>query len=829
MKQKFFVTGMSCSACSAHVDKTVRALECVEDVAVSLLTNSMLVEFKGESDIDAVVSAVINEGYGCEILDEYAPKNKPSAKKEADDEEKSTKKRIIYSLILLALLMYLSMGHMTGLPLPPFFEGEKSAAAFLLAQFILSLSVCFINRKFFENGIKKLVRFAPNMDSLVAVGAGAAFLYSTVILFGVSGAFPCDAIHAKHNVYFESAAMILTLVTVGKFLEARARGKTSEAIKKLIELSPATAIVIQNGEETHILTEEVKKGDIILVKPGSRIPVDGIITEGYAVLDESALTGESIPAEKKVGDKVFGATINSSGAFLMSAEKVGSDTALAQIIRLIEEASASKAPVAKLADKISGIFVPTVIGIAVIVFAVWLLAGREFSFALKNAISVLVISCPCALGLATPTAVMVAMGKGAENGILFKNAESIEAACKVDTVVLDKTGTITEGEPCVTDVLPVGISESELLALAAAAEKKSEHPLSRAIIKRCQADGMNIESAEEFHNEPGFGIRAKVGGEVILAGNSAWMDKNEIGEKDYLIKGEELSGEGKTPLYFAKDGKFSGIIAVADSLRKTSYDAIKKLKSMGISVIMLTGDNSRTAQAIRKKVGIDKVISDVLPENKEQKIRELQAAGKRVMMIGDGINDAPALARADVGVAIGAGTDVAIESADIVLKKNDLADAVVAINLSRRTLTNIKQNLFWAFFYNCLGIPLASGVLYPIYKISLSPMIGAAAMSLSSVCVVSNALRLRRFKAEMGKKRDKKGGIKTVEKKMIIEGMACMHCSARVEKVLGEIDGVSASVNLEEKCAYITLSNDISDDSLIKAVTDAGYTVISIS
>ncbi len=836
MKQKFDVFGMTCSACSAHVEKSVSGLECVDKASVSLLTNSMQVEFKnGKEDIDAVVSAVEKAGYSAKKSGDTEAK-KANGVSEEDSEQKNTKFRIISSLLLLIPLMYLSMGHMIGLPLPSFLSGHMHATELLLTQFILTLFVVFINRKFYLVGFRTLFRGSPNMDSLIAIGSGAALLYSTVMLYASCG---LDALSVKyptadisysfvHNVYFESAAMILALVTIGKYLEARSAGKTSAAIKKLMELAPSRAVVVREGKEIEIPSEQVIPGDVVVIKPGAKIPVDGVILEGHAVIDESALTGESIPVEKSAGASVTGATINRSGAFTMRATKVGSDTALAQIIRLVEEASASKAPVAKLADKVSGVFVPIVILIAAITFIIWMLAGKGISFALGNAIAVLVISCPCALGLATPTAVMVGMGKGAENGILFKSAESLELLRSVTTVVLDKTGTVTEGKPKVTDIIPHNISEKELLFIAGSAEQMSEHPLSRAIIEKCKNDNINLSDITDFNNESGLGISAVLDGKTVIAGNADWLKKNGISLGKWEEDGAELANLGKTPLYFAYGEEFSGIIAVSDTIRKTSAKAIEDMQKMGLEVIMLTGDNSRTAEAIRAQAGISRVIAEVLPQDKEREIRQLKESGKTVAMIGDGINDAPALARADVGFAIGAGTDIAIESADVVLIKSDLTDAVTSIKLSRAVIRNVKQNLFWAFFYNAICIPLAAGAFYPLFNLRLSPMIGAAAMSLSSFCVVSNALRLRLFKSESGNNINKKGE-KKMEKKMIIDGMACGHCSARVEQVLNAIEGVSATVVLEEKCANITLTRDVSDDVLKAAVTDAGYTVVSLS
>lgn len=841
MKQRYDVTGMTCSACSAHVEKAVKELDCVSSVSVSLLTNSMQVDFSdGKPDDSAVINAVEKAGYGATVAGNGAVKSERVDISPPKKEQEEAKFRIIVSIAFLIPLMILSMGHMIGLPLPSFLHGTENVVSFLMTQLLLTLPIVFVNRKFFTVGFKTLIHGAPNMDSLIAVGSGAALAYGVAAIYAAGYGLGHGNAELAHRfmmeVYFESAAMILALVTLGKYFEARSTGKTSEAITKLMELAPPMAIVLRGGEEVEIPSEEVAPGDTVVVKPGGKIPVDGVILEGHAVVDESALTGESIPVEKTAGDAVTGATVNQSGAFTMCAQRVGGDTALAQIIRLVEDASASKAPVAKLADKISGVFVPIVIAISVITFIVWMAAGGGFSFALSCAIAVLVISCPCALGLATPTAVMVGMGKGAENGILFKSAESLQMARAMDVIVLDKTGTVTEGKPRVTDVIPAAADEKELLAVAGAAEQKSEHPLARAIVEKCRRDEIVLSECTDFHNEPGHGIRAVICGNTIFAGNAAWMNRNQIALDQYEEKGAALAQQGKTPLYFAAGGKLLGIIAVADTVRATSAEAIHSLQEMGLEVVMLTGDNRRTAEAIRAQTGISRVVAEVLPQDKEKEIRRLQEAGKKVAMIGDGINDAPALSRADIGFAIGAGTDIAIESADVVLMKDDLCDAVTAIRLSRAAMRNIKENLFWAFFYNCIGIPLAAGVFFPAFGWKLSPMIGAAAMSLSSVCVVSNALRLKFFRPKQAAtahngntaEYNKTEGVRTMEKMMKIEGMSCGHCSARVEKALNEIDGVTARVSLEDKTATITLSHEVADEILRKAVTDAGYEVVGL-
>lgn len=836
MKQRFKISGMTCSACSAHVEKAVNALECVKTASVSLLINSMQVEYQeGQENAAEVIRAVEKAGYGAVQEGTQDAKSMPQRADTGRTEQQETKRRIIVSVIFLALLMVLSMGHMVGLPLPSFLNGTENVIAFLMTQLLLTLPVVFINRKFFTVGFRRLLQGAPNMDSLIAVGAGAALAYGIAAIYAAGYGLGHGNMELAHRfmmeVYFESAAMILTLVTLGKYFEARSAGKTSEAITKLMELAPPRAVVLRNGQETEISSDEVVVGDVLVVKPGAKIPVDGIVLEGYGVVDESAISGESVPVEKKAEDVVTGATVNVSGAFTMRASRVGGDTALAQIVRLVEDASASKAPVAKLADKISGVFVPIVIGIALLTFIVWMATGHAFSFALSNAIAVLVISCPCALGLATPTAVMVAMGKGAENGILFKIAESLQLAREANAIVLDKTGTVTEGKPRVTDIIAADGDMDAFLTIAAAAEQKSEHPLARAVMEKSSEKGFSLPECSEFQNEPGLGLRAVCGGETVLAGNRAWLEQNNVAVASWGEHGEQLAQQGKTPLYFAKDGAFLGIIAVADTVRPSSSEAISRMQKMGLEVIMLTGDNARTAEAIRKQTGISRAVAEVLPQDKEREIRLLKEQGKKVIMVGDGINDAPALMRADVGFAIGAGTDIAMESADVVLMKNDLRDVVTAIELSRAAMRNIKENLFWAFFYNCIGIPLAAGVFYPAFHVRLSPMIGAAAMSLSSVCVVSNALRLKFFRSKYGNTEynHKTKENRKMQKKMFIEGMSCGHCSARVEKALGAVEGVGGvTVSLEDKCADIELVHEVADDVLRSAVTDAGYEVISI-
>lgn len=762
-KEKFAVTGMSCSACSAHVEKSVGALNGVAQVTVNLLTNSMVVEYD-ESVVSQkeIIKAVKSGGYGASA--EKGGAKAQSAERDSNSEAatalKLMKKRFIVSLCFLVPLMYVSMHHMFyewfGLPVPSFmtkyFHGNENAVTLALTQLLLLLPIVFANQKYFKNGFTSLFRGNPNMDSLVAMGSSAAIAYGLFALYRIGyGLGHGDmAVVERYamDLYFESAGTILTLITLGKYLETKSKGKTSEAITKLIGLAPKTAVVIRDGQELEVPVETIVVGDIIAVKPGAAIPVDGVIIEGSTSVDESAITGESIPTEKNVGDSVISATINKAGAFTFRATKVDEDTTISQIVKLVEEASASKAPIAKLADKIAGIFVPTVITIAIAAAAIWLITGATVEFALSIGISVLVISCPCALGLATPVAIMVGTGKGAENGILIKSGDALETAHKIDTVVLDKTGTITQGAPKVTDILPIGADRSTLLTIAYSLEKQSEHPLAEAIVAYAEENEISALKATDFHAEFGKGISAEIDGKRYYAGNRAFIEELGVLGGDFDGKISELADEGKTPLLFASDKELLGIIAAADTVKPASKEAIEAFKALGIETVMLTGDNARTAEAIRKKLDIPQVISEVLPQNKERKIAEFQSKGKRVAMIGDGVNDAPALTRADVGIAIGAGSDVAIESADIVLVKSDLLDAVTAIRLSRAVMRNIKENLFWAFFYNSIGIPLAAGLLFIPFGLKLNPMFGAAAMSLSSVCVVSNALRLKFFKTK---------------------------------------------------------------------------------
>lgn len=753
MNQKFSVTGMTCSACSAAVEKSVKNVEGVGSAVVNLLGNSMMVEYDGEvTSQNTIIQAVENAGYHASVFVKgKEAKSSETAENTVQAELKEMKQRIVISFCFLIPLLYIAMGHMLKFPLPAFLQGEKNAITFAFLQFLLTLPIAYTNRKYYQVGFKTLFKGHPNMDSLIAIGSSAAICYGIFAIFRIGyglGAMDMDVVmQYSMDLYFESAATILTLITLGKFLEARSKGKTSEAISKLMDLSPKTAVVVRDGKETEIPIEEVVIGDILAVRPGQSIPVDGIITEGNTAVDQSALTGESIPVEKSAGDKVMGATINKTGFFLFRAEKVGDDTTLSQIIQLVEDANSSKAPIAKLADKISGVFVPVVITIAVLATVVWLLTGATFEFALSIGIAVLVISCPCALGLATPVAIMVGTGKGASNGILIKSAEALEIAHKINTVILDKTGTITEGKPKVTDILTAeGVTEEELLTTAATIEKPSEHPLAEAILEKAKEKNILPIAVTEFQAVSGRGILAKDKNESYYSGNRYMMEEQGIDITKLLKAAEDLAEDGKTPLFFAKGKRFLGVIAVADVVKPTSMAAIRELKSLGIDVVMLTGDNKKTAEAIRRQLQIDTVIAEVLPQDKESEVRKLQQSGKKVAMIGDGINDAPALARADVGIAIGAGTDIAIESADIVLMKSDLLDAVTAITLSKATIRNIKENLFWAFFYNTIGIPLAAGVFFGILNWKLNPMFAAAAMSLSSVCVVTNALRLRFFK-----------------------------------------------------------------------------------
>ncbi len=849
MKQKFKVTGMTCSACSAHVEKAVKKLPDVSHVAVDLLGGSMQVEFD-ESKLtpEGIIAAVVDAGYGASLPSVPGKKATEPAVNTLEEELKGMKCRFIASLCFLTPLFYLCMGHMLGWPMPHWFHRPENALSVALIQFILTVPIMVINQKYYRVGFKTLIKGSPNMDSLIALGSAAAVIYGIVALFQISdglGALAYGVGDQKaalaqverwsHDLYFESAGMILTLITLGKFLETRSKGKTGQAIARLMDLAPKTATVLRSGAEVELPVEDVIVGDLILVRPGKSIPVDGEVIEGFSTVDESALTGESLPVEKAPGDRVLSASLNKSGSFTMRAQKVGNDTTLSQMIALVEEAAASKAPIAKLADKVAGIFVPTVIAIAVITAAVWLLTGHSVEMALTSGVAVLVISCPCALGLATPVAIMVGTGKGAENGVLFKSAEALEAMHTINTVVLDKTGTITEGAPKVTDLHPMGTTTAEeLLRIAAALEKTSEHPLAQAIVAAARERSIPLPPAEQFEAVHGKGITGTIQGADFLAGNHTFMSERGVDITSLTNTAAQLAEQGKTPLFFAKDGTLIGLIAVADTVKPTSKAAVERLRALGMEVVMLTGDNERTAAYIAQEVGVDNVIAEVLPTHKQQQIRTLQEQGKKVAMVGDGINDAPALARADVGIAIGAGTDVAIESADVVLMKNDLADVVTAIRLSKAVIRNIRQNLFWAFFYNVIGIPLAAGVFFPVLGWQLNPMFAAAAMSLSSVCVVSNALRLRFFKGESIHadtqniiKIEEKGEVIIMEKKVIIEGMMCQHCRAHAEKALNGIEGVTATVDLDSKTATVT--GEVSDEAIKAAIAEAGYEVVSIS
>jgi Cu+-exporting ATPase len=855
MHQKFSVTGMTCSACSASVEKSVEKVAGVQSVNVNLLTNSMTVDYEDAvTDNEKIIQAVTQAGYRADVFakgNEKAENTRQSVNP-VESQIKEMKQRLIVSFVFWIPLMYLAMHHMLkewiGLPVPIFmqtvFHGPENGIAFAFAQFLLLLPIVYVNRKYFQTGFHTLAKRAPNMDSLIAIGSSAAIAYGIFAIFKIGYSLGHGDMHtADHylmDIYFESAGTILTLITLGKYLESKSKGKTSEAISKLMDLSPKTATVLRDGQELEIPVEEVVVGDIVLVRPGQSIPVDGVIVSGGSAVDQSALTGESIPVEKQVGDKVIAATINKNGFFQFEAQKVGNDTTLAQIIELVEDASASKAPIAKLADKISGVFVPVVIGIAIISAIVWLLLGQSFEFSLSIAIAVLVISCPCALGLATPVAIMVGTGRGASNGILIKSAEALETAHTIDTVVLDKTGTVTQGKPEVQNIAAMdGVTEQQLLQIAASLEKPSEHPLADAIVKKAAQSGIELKAVQDFQAISGKGIQARIDGQEYFAGNLAFMQSHHVEVTSLQNVCDTFAEDGKTPLYFAQGKRFLGAIAVADVVKPTSREAIDQFKAMGINVVMLTGDNKKTAEAIRRQLHIDRVEAELLPQDKESVIRGIQESGKKVAMIGDGINDAPALARADVGIAIGAGTDIAIESADIVLMKGDLLDSVTAIQLSKAVIRNIKENLFWAFFYNIIGIPLAAGVFYFLFGWKLNPMIGAAAMSLSSVCVVTNALRLKLFKPKrtagyQNRIKENQNNIQTegedltMKKIITINGMSCGHCQARVENALNAIDGVEAKVDLNKKIAVVTLASDVSDDILKSTVKDAGYEAVSV-
>ena len=867
VKQKYAVTGMTCSACSSHVEKSVSKLAGMEQVSVNLLTNSMQVAYdEALCSEEAIISAVEKAGYGAGLFSEKSQeavgtKRANSADREAVSgkaESRQMRTRLIISIVFMIVLMLVSMNHMIfmwlhmDMPmlLMKLFHGNENALTFAFTQFLLVLPIIYVNRKYYQTGFKTLFHGSPNMDSLIAVGSGAALLYGVFAIYriGYGLGHGNSALVERYasDLYFESAGTILALITVGKYLETRSKGKTGEAIAKLMDLSPKTAILLtEDGEEREIPTQQLMRDNLFVVKPGSLIPVDGVVVEGTSSVDEAAITGESIPVEKQPGDSVVSATMNKAGRLICRAVKVGEDTTLSQIIKLVEEASASKAPIAKLADKIAGIFVPLVMAIAAVTFIVWMAAGGGFEEAMSSAIAVLVISCPCALGLATPVAIMVGTGVGARNGILIKSGDALQAARDVNTVVLDKTGTITEGKPKVTDVINYSksLDEGKVLSLLAAIEKPSEHPLAEAIVSEAAERNLSLPGVENFQAVFGRGVRGTCDGIEYLAGNIAFMDDNHISlAADQQKDMERLSEEGKTPLLFGAGNAVLAITAVADTVKPSSVAAIEELHQMKIDVVMLTGDNKRTAEAVRKKLSLSQVIAEVLPEDKEKEIRRLQQQGRKVAMIGDGINDAPALAAADVGIAIGAGTDVAIDSADIILMKSRLTDAITAIRLSRAVIRNIKENLFWAFFYNVIGIPLAAGVWYPLFNLRLSPMFGAAAMSLSSLFVVGNALRLRNFKAgnheeagasqtinEQNMKKEIKKEETKMTKTMTIEGMMCAHCTGRVQKALEEIPGVTGVVmNLEEKSAKFEAAEQVTEDALRAAVTDAGYEVVEI-
>ena len=828
--EKYDVTGMSCAACSSRVEKAVSKVPGVSSCAVNLLTNSMNVE--GTADSSAIITAVEKAGYGASVAGQ-----KQQKKEEIKDN--ATKKlvtRLVSSLTVLIVLMYFSMGHaMWGFPVPKFFEHNHIALGLL--QLILSAVVCVINQKFFINGVKGVINRSPNMDTLVSMGSASAFLYSTYLLFKMTVVTdPAAQMEIYHGLYFESAAMILALITLGKMLESHSKGKTTNAIKGLMDLTPKTAEVERDGSVMTVAVADVKVGDIFIVRPGSNVPVDGIVVEGNAAMDESALTGESLPVEKKEGDKVSAATVSRSGFLKCKAEKVGEDTTISQIVKMVSDASATKAPVARLADKVSGIFVPTVIGIALLTLAVWLIIGRDFGFAVGRAISVLVISCPCALGLATPVAIMVGNGVGAKNGVLFKTAVSLEQTGRAKTVMLDKTGTITRGRPAVTDVIPFETDEKELVSAAASLEQKSEHPLGRAVVSYADSQNIGLQNADDFVAESGKGLCAKLDGRALRGGNAAYIAETAEIPEEISQKASELAETGKTPMIFSQDGKVIGVIAVADVIRDDSVEAIAEFKKMGLKTVMLTGDNQKTADAIAKQVGVDEVIAGVLPDGKKDAVEKHKKDGM-VIMVGDGINDAPALAAADVGMAVGAGTDIAIDSADVVITGSSLMQAAGAVSLSRHTLRNIKENLFWAFIYNIIGIPLAAGVFISLLGWELNPMFGAAAMSLSSFCVVTNALRLNFFKMkksavtadEIKEDTEIKKEQSIMEKKMKIEGMMCGHCSGRVKAALEAVGGVeSAQVSHETGVADVKLTKEVSNEALKSAVEKEGYKVISV-
>ena len=870
MQEKYIVTGMTCAACQARVQKSVSHLTGVQDCNVNLLKNSMVVTYDDQTvNSGQIIAAVEKAGYGASL--QQAKSSKAAAQSvspvdTAKKEYETMKRRVIWSFVFTIPLFYISMGHMMGWPLPGFFLGMENSMIYALTLFLLALPVAIINNKYYRMGFKTLFHGSPNMDSLIALGSGASLAYGAYALYKIAWGFGYGDLamvnQFTHDLYFEGAGTILTLITLGKFFEARAKGRTSDAINKLMNLAPKKATVIRNGVETVIPAEKVEKGDILIVKAGESVPVDGVLLEGTGSVDESAITGESIPVDKQAGDKVIGATINQSGYFKMRADKVGDETALSQIIKLVDEATSSKAPIAKLADKVAGIFVPIVIGIALLAMVVWLICGATFEFAMTIAVSVLVVSCPCALGLATPTAIMVGTGRGASNGILIKSAEALETAHSVNVVVMDKTGTITQGKPVVTDlVCHSGVTEDQLLQIAASLEKLSEHPLARAIVAEAEKRNTHFLPVEQFEQIPGQGIRGSIEGLTCLAGNQKLLSAEGVHDQALKRLQDQIADQGKTPLFFASAGKLIGMVAVADVVKPSSKQAIADLQAMGIEVVMLTGDHKKTAEAIRKQVGVDRVVAEVLPQDKEQEVRKLQESGKKVAMVGDGINDAPALARADVGIAIGAGTDVAMESADIVLMRSDLLDVAGAIELSKATIRNIKENLFWAFFYNIIGIPIAAGCWYTAFNLKMNPMVAALAMSFSSVFVVSNALRLRFFKPKHGSAvsasavkaaasvtvstsaeihapgvpavqsaiNELNGGT-TMKKELMIEGMMCQNCVKHVTHALEGISGATdVQVSLEDKKAIVNVPESVTDEALKAAVTEAGYEVAEIT
>jgi len=839
MKAKFDIQGMTCSSCSSHVEKAVNKLEGIKNVNVNLLSNNMIVEYdENILNNDKIINAVIKAGYGASVSGNAKEKKNKEENKDVNKENiKSMKKRLIISICFLIPLMYIAMHHMLeewfGLPVPQIvkdlFHGTKNAITFAFTQFLLLLPIIYVNRNYFIVGFKRLFKGTPNMDSLIAIGSMASTIYGIFAIYMIGYGLGHNQLEIverySRDIYFESAGTILTLITVGKYLETKSKGKTSDAISKLINLTPKTAFVLREGKEIELSVEEIVVGDIILVKPGGSIPVDGVIIEGTSSIDQSSITGESIPVEKTVGERLVSGTINKNGYLKMKAIKVGDDTTLSQIIKLVEEAANSKAPISKIADRVSSVFVPVVIIIAILTIIIWLMAGQSFEFALTMGIAVLVISCPCALGLATPVAIMVGTGKGAENGILIKSAETLELLHLVNTVVLDKTGTITEGKPKVTDIVAT-IDENELLKIAGSLEKNSEHPLAEAVVEKAKAEKINLIDVTDFIAISGRGVKGKIAGEEYFGGNIAFMQENNIdissvSEKDRLLK------EGKTVLYFSNKNAIIGIIAVADTIKDTSYQAIQELKKKNIEVAMITGDNKIVAETIGNKLSIDKVISEVLPQDKEKEVSKLQKSGKKVAFVGDGINDSPALVKADVGIAIGSGTDIAIESADSVIMKDSLLDVVTAIDLSKAVIKNIKMNLFWAFFYNIIGIPIACGIFYPVFGLKLNPMIGAGAMSLSSVCVVTNALRLRKFNSKF---KEENNQMSKIVKTIQIEGMQCNHCKMSVEKALNTIEGITkVEVSLEDKKAIIESEKEIENGTIENVIQEAGFEVKEIN